>query len=563
MKNKKFTSLVTLFATIATSIIIGGCGGGTKNPTLDLRDWDYTESIIDDKYRNFYEVYVRSYYDADGNGYGDLRGLGLKMEYIHDLGFNGVWMMPIHPSISYHKYDVDDYYGIDPEYGTMDDFEFMIQKANENNVAIVMDLVLNHSSARHEWFKTAVQGLKKYSSPGDNNKPSDECIAEYPTVNYYNFRHGTKPSDGVYRQVPGLTSWWYESWFSDNMPDLNLASEELKAEIVNIMRFWLEKGVKGFRLDAALHFFSAGATDKNTQFLSWLEEEAKKIYEDVYFVAEVWQGKEEQKYYSSGLDSFFNFSNSQGGGTVISSITGSSAAKFVNGVVDYQDGAKSYDEDAIVANFLGNHDMQRSANSCVNEINRDDGTIDIIIDPNYVKMSLGLNQMISGTSWVYYGEEISMLGHNGKSDPNYRTAMLWSDDQFELCINPPYSSTRVQEYEEGVAIGNVEEQLQDPNSVLNYLKIATRLRYKYPAIARGVQRAITFEESNEYAILEKTYNDEKLYLFINVDASVKTVELNGDLANLVVLDTLSTNGQASTLKKGVVKAAPYSITILK
>lgn len=568
MKANKFVTFISFFA---TTLLVGSCGTSDIVPTSDIRNWDYTESIIDDKYRNFYEVYVRSFYDADGDGYGDLRGLGLKMDYIHDLGFNGVWMMPIHQSNSYHKYDVDDYYSIDANYGTMDDFNFMIKKANENNIAVIMDLVVNHSSSNHKWFKDAIEGLTKYSTPSKDNKPSEECIKEYPTTEYYNFVYSqNKPIGGTYYKVKDGFNWWYEGVFSSEMPDLNLNCEKLKLEIVNIMKFWLNKGVKGFRLDAALHFFSS--TTKNIEFLTWIEEEAKKIYPNVYFVAEVWSGASTvQEYYKSDLDSFFNFSNSQSNGTVVSSINNYNAKYFVETVVEYEKRVKENNSSAIVANFLGNHDMQRIANGCIRSTENENGTRKAIIDFDFVKLALGLNQMISGTSWVYYGEEISMVG-GGNNDPSYRTAMLWSDDEYQVCKYNPPGSTTVEQYcdirNKEIPIGNVEEQLEDSNSVLNYLKIATRLRYKYPAIARGEQAAITFKNSIdhpivEYAMLEKTYNNEKLYILINMSPEIENVTLPNELAKLVVSDTLSTNGEASTIKKGIVKAAPYSITIMK
>jgi glycosidase len=118
-------------------------------------------------------------------------------------------------------------------------------------------------------------------------------------------------------------------------------------------------------------------------------------------------------------------------------------------------------------------------------------------------------------------------------------------------------------YNDGIYPGNVEEQLANPNSILNYLKIATRLRYKYPAIARGRQSLISFEESNEYAILVKDYNNEKLYILINLSNDVENVNLNDDLSSLVVLDTLSINGVASKKVKKLLEVQPYSITILK
>lgn len=549
-----------VFLPLIFSVLAIASGCGPKSGQTSLVNWEYQDAVIDDKYRNFYEVYVRSFYDSNGDQVGDLRGVGLKMHYIHDLGFNGVWLMPIHPSVSYHKYDVDDYYGIDQEYGNLDDFKFMIQEADKNGIAVIMDLVLNHSSANHDWMRKARTRLASSvcATSAADGTPSEECRAgeEGKYVNYYHF---TKNQTSGYHALSG-TSYYYEGYFDSNMPDLNLDDENLRSEIVDIMKYWMNLGVKGFRLDAAMHYYSQTRPQKNMDFLAWLESEAKKINPNVYFVAEVWSTSAERQYYASGLDSFFNFTFSGGSGVTSSSVSQQNASKFVTSIESYETAVKKIDETAIVANFLGNHDMQRNANAYIGRTKKD-----------MVKMALGLNQMITGTSWTYYGEEIGMIGASATSDPNYRTAMLWNDiddpDGDDLCVNPPGSSTVEQIYGKGKEyeekIGSVKEQQVDDTSILNYLKVATRLRYKYPAIARGTQKAIVFDESTDYAMLEKTYGDEKLYILINLNEDISKISLSDEYASLQVEYTLATNQLLSTKRGNVIQAQPFSITILK
>lgn len=564
MKKKVVTTLTLLLATVS----LFGCS--SENNIQSLKDWEFQDSIIEDKFRNFYEIYVRSFYDADGNGYGDIRGVGKKMKYIHDLGYDGIWLMPIHPSISYHKYDVDDYYKIDKEYivyNETDDFNYMIEEANKYDISVVMDLVINHSSARHAWFKEAVKGLNSSVcvSPTSDGRPSESCLKAYPTIGYYNFYYENKvPRDNTYRKINSSSSWYYESGFSENMPDLNLDNESLRAEIVQIMKYWMDKGVKGFRLDAAYHFYNKNSA-KNIAFLKWLNQEAKKVAPkgvNPYFVAEVWSGKEEQNYYASGMDSFFNFSFSGGSGVTMSSVTKENAKQFVTSVVSYEKEVKKIYSDAVIANFLGNHDMQRSANAATRIEDHGDGTVSRYISPDYIKMSLALNQMISGSSWTYYGEEIGMLGASSGGDPSYRTAMLWSDDQNELCLNPSGAQVREQDYGNDYTPGNVEEQLNNPQSILNFLKIATRLRYRYKEIARGEQDAIILDD-DACAILTKKYEGKTTYLVINLSPEMKTISLDETLKATKIQDTLATNYQNAKRTKDSLNLQPFSITILK
>ena len=205
----------------------------------------------DDNYRTWYEIFVYSFCDSNGDGLGDLQGVTDQLDYLQNLGITGIWLMPIHPSSSYHKYNVSDYYAIDPDYGTMEDFETLMAECEKRGIHVILDLVVNHTGSDHPWFQEAAAYLQ---SLGDAEPDVQAC----PYVDYYNF---TKEPKTAHTQVPG-TDWYYESQFSSAMPDLNLDSELVRQEIGDIMRFWLDKGVAGFRLDAAKEF-NTGSNDKN------------------------------------------------------------------------------------------------------------------------------------------------------------------------------------------------------------------------------------------------------------------------------------------------------------
>ena len=171
----------------------------------------------DDNYRTYYEVFVYSFCDSNGDGIGDIPGLVSKLDYLQNLGIRGLWLMPIHPSSSYHKYNVEDYYAIDPAYGTMEDFETLIAECEKRDIHVIIDLVLNHTASEHPWFKEAVSYLQNLPAGAEPN------VEECKYLDYYFFSKeagaGTRPVEG--------TEWFYEGMFDFTMPDVNFASEEL------------------------------------------------------------------------------------------------------------------------------------------------------------------------------------------------------------------------------------------------------------------------------------------------------------------------------------------------
>ena len=396
---KNFVLLLVL------ALITGSLGAcGSKD------DWRSREvTVIDDNYRTWYEIFVYSFCDSDGDQVGDLQGVISKLDYIADMGFNGIWLMPIMPAASYHKYDVKDYLEIDPEYGTMEDFEELAAECDKRGIKLIIDLVLNHTSSEHFWFTEACDYLE---SLGADEEPSAE---DCPYYEYYNFVKGNPNSD-VWYQV-GSSDYYYEGMFWSGMPDVNFESQGLRREFEAVMDFWLEKGAGGFRLDAVKEFYS-GATSKNVEVLTWVNDYVKASDPDAYMVGEAWEGLGTYaQYYASGIDSFFDFEFAGPTGVVTKTLTFSgetnSAQAYAKALSRVQNAIREYREDAIDAPFFVNHDMARAAGY-------------MQYDERKVKMAAPLNILMSGSAFVYYGEEIGMTG-SGK-DENKRAPMYWSAD---------------------------------------------------------------------------------------------------------------------------------------
>ena len=248
---------------VSSVIGLSACGGGGAK-LLD-------ENIIDDAYDNYYEIFVYSYCDSDGDGIGDLNGVTSKLDYIRDLGYTGIWLMPINPASSYHGYDVTDYKAVNSKYGTIEDYEKLVDTAHEKGIKVIIDLVVNHSSTEHEWFKKACAYKK---NPTAN--PQDAVYAEY--YNWSNKEQNKYTSIG--------NNIWYESQFSSSMPDLNLSSPKLRAELDGIIGFWMEKGTDGFRLDGCYYY--CGTNEESAEVCKFINDCAVKYNENAYIVGECW-----------------------------------------------------------------------------------------------------------------------------------------------------------------------------------------------------------------------------------------------------------------------------------
>lgn len=489
-------------------------------------------NIIDDKYRTTYEIFVYSFYDSNGDGIGDLQGVIDKLDYVNDgddatftdLGCNEIWLMPISPSPTYHKYDVTDYKEIDPVYGTLEDFDELVKECHDRGVNLIIDLVLNHTSSEHPWFKEAAAYLRDhpeitelYEDKSQENSTDDSYTAEIeisnaipelveacPYLYYYNF--SLEPQTG-YEKLAG-TNWYYEARFWSGMPDLNLDEDMVKEEIADITQFWIDRGVDGFRLDAVTSYYTDNDTS-NIEFMTWLNDTVKGQKPDAYMVGEAWTNLSRySKFYQSGIDSFFDFELS-GSESVIATVARGkkSPLAYAKAIANAEQELAAVREDYIDAPFFTNHDMARAAGYFVGRGSQ-----------NMVKMAGALNLLMGGNAFIYYGEELGMKG-SGK-DENKRAPMQWvsggagsnlesgngntgtksvsdsatsdvvsEDDVNGMCNGP----ADMEKFE--MTYPALSEQAEDPYSIYNYYKKAIRLRNTFPVIARG--KTVPVEELSD------------------------------------------------------------------
>lgn len=488
-----------------------------------------------DNYRVWYEIFVYSFCDSDGDGIGDLKGVTGKLDYLQELGINGIWLMPIHPSPSYHKYNVSDYRAIDPAYGTLEDFRELLEQCGARNIRVIMDLVVNHTGSDHAWFTAACEYLRTL---GDAEPNAQDC----PYVDYYNF---SREFHTGYTQVPG-TDWYYESRFSPDMPDLNLGSDAVRAEIRDIMDYWLGLGVSGFRVDAAKEFYS-GQTDANIEVLSWLQQTLRGLKEDAYLVAEVWDSFDQvTRYYESGITSIFNYPFGDSTGKIIKVIRGAgNAATVTTFATALEKADKAYlgaNPDYIDAPFLSNHDVGRIAGFCGG-------------DAAKTKLAGAMNLLMSGSAFLYYGEEIGMTGSG--NDPSKRAPMYWNAARDSGTTQPPPECVLPESY----PFGSLEEQRFDDDSIYNYYRQLIAIRQAIPVISHGRTTAEAALNTGCVSAFRKTWGEESCIVLMNISPETSQADLSG-YGDWTLAASLSAEGTPITLEGTTLLLPPYGTAVL-
>ncbi|MCD8347188.1 MAG: alpha amylase [Lachnospiraceae bacterium] len=499
------------------------------------------EITIDDNYRNYYEIFVYSFYDSDGDGIGDLNGVREKLDYIEEMGFDGIWLMPVMPSTTYHKYDVTDYYGIDEEYGTLEDFQALVDECHARGIHVVIDFVINHTSSQHAWFQTACEYL---ASLEEGEEPDESAC---PYVGYYHFSQTQESSNYYEIPVTGSQVWYYEGVFWSEMPDLDLSNEALRAELEAIAAYWIDMGVDGFRMDAALHFEESD-TSFNTEVLNWLYSYCLTLDADFYMVSEVWANEATiADYYASGTPSMFNFDMAEAEGKLIKAARGTlKVSSLIDSMIKWQEDFSAENPDYIDAAFISNHDTGRISNALTS-------------DENDIKMAAGLLMTMSGNTFVYYGEEIGMKS-KGSADENKRLPMYWSETDTTGMTDGPADA------EEGIvsSFAAADEQLADETSILNYYKRAIALRKENPEIARGtIEKVEELCDGNQGAIL-KTWEDSTIAILYNTSDEELEIELSGTaLSGMEVSGYLTLNNEEIALADDTAVMPAQSILVLR
>ncbi|MFC6999441.1 alpha-amylase family glycosyl hydrolase [Rufibacter roseus] len=445
-----------------------------------------------------YEIFVQSFADSNGDGIGDIKGMTSKLDYLKNLGVEAVWLMPINPSPSYHKYDVTDYYGIHPDYGTIEDFKEFTREAHKRNIKVVIDLVINHSSSSHPWFQEAVRNenspYREYYVWTHKDDPQTQKDGKPTGADSDNTTHWHKVKDSDYL---------YYGYFYGGMPDLNYDSPKLRQEVFKIGRYWLtEMDVDGFRLDAARHIFPDERPQDNHQWWVYFRNEMQKAKKDVYLVGEVWAPADIVGPYLKGLPALFNFDM---GYAITKAVNEEQAGDLVKNHKKIRDFYASVNPDYIDATFLTNHDQNRIM-SAVNG------------DMKKAKMAAALLLTLPGSPYLYYGEEIGM---NGKKPDEYiREPFLWDmktkDKSRTTWVQPNYSTEST--------VVPLAAQQKDKNSLFNHYKTLVKLRNNSPALTYGELVPLNVAPKNVSAFLRQ-HQDQTLLVLHNLSKEEVTLDL--------------------------------------
>ena len=395
-----------------------------------------------------YEIFIRSYYDSDGDGVGDLKGLTQKLDYISNLGASCLWLMPVTQSPSYHGYDVTNYFQVNRDYGTNEDFKQLMAEAHRRGIRVLVDLVLNHSSSEHPYFRSALLDPASPYRDWYLWSPTQKRMRDWQAETW----HRSPARDEYYYGV-----------FWQGMPDLNLANPAVTAEARRIARFWLQDmGVDGFRFDAVGLFFEDGDNPRNGPAVHpWLRDYQayiRSVKPDAFTVGEVWDSIGTiRTYYPDQLDSYFAFPVAD---ALIGAVRSGSGRDLLAALErtqrEFPSGRSSI--------FQRNHDQTRTLTEFRGDVAR-------------AGLSAALLLTLPGIPFIYYGEELGMTGD--KPDQRLRTPMPWSRRAglgFTSAV--PWEPAAADSF-----TANVEAQDGDPGSLLNRYRRLVRLRTSRQALA--------------------------------------------------------------------------------
>jgi glycosidase len=438
--------------------------------------------------RVFYEIFVRSFYDSDGDGIGDLQGVIEKLDYLNDgdpntttdLGITGLWLMPVMQSPSYHGYDVTDYRQVEVDYGTNEDFRRLMDEAHARGIAVVVDLVINHSSSQHPWFEASARENPHYAD-------------------WYVWSEDDPGYRGPQRQQVwhGRAGRYYYGVFWDGMPDINLTNPEVTQELADIARYWLdEMGVDGFRVDAVKHLIEEGEEQENTaSTMTWMSDfnaSIDAVDPDALVVGEIWSTNfTAAQYVPDAADIVFDFD-------LATAYLSSVQQGRPDGVRSLLDRALDLYPFGQYASFLTNHDQNRVMTQLRG-------------DMEAAKVAASLLLTTPGVPFVYYGEEIGMTGQ--KPDELIRTPMQWdnSEGTAGFTAGRPW-----QPLAEGYESVNVAAQMDDPSSLLYHYRALIQLRNAHPALRTGTYTPLEAGARQVFAFVRQT-DGETLLIVINLD----------------------------------------------
>ena len=541
-----------------------------------------------------YQIYPKSFKDSNGDGVGDLKGITEKLDYLQDLGIDILWISPVYKSPFIDQgYDISDYYAIDPLFGTMEDMEELIAEGKKRDIAIIMDLVVNHCSSHHEWFQKAL------------------ADPDGPYADYFYFIESDKEPNNwesyfggsVWEPVPGTNKYYLHSFHKDQ-PDLNWQNSDLREEIYKMINWWLDKGISGFRIDAIINIkkdleWRSLPSDRdnglvpvpeslvNAQpiepFLQELKERTFVKY-NAFTVGEVFNETDEELHFFIGKDgvfsSIFDFKQTmlgqEGKGWFDHSLP--TADELKESIFQAHERADSI---GVLSTIIENHDEPRGVSHYIAEGPVNDTS----------KKALGTIQVLrKGIPFIYQGQEIGMENqvfesvedfddiatingyHVAKeaglseeealtaiakySRDNARTPMQWSAEPgLGFSDGPAWLISPKPDYSI-----NVEDQEKDPNSILNYYRKLTAL-YRHPLYGNTIRFGdmIPAYRDRENIIAFERRGDKRLLVVSNFQNRQATLELPAPIKTVIL------NNVAGLFQEGdqVLELAPYQTVVLE
>ena len=536
-----------------------------------------------------YQIYPKSFQDSNGDGFGDLRGVISKLDYLKTLGIDYIWITPVFPSPQRDNgYDVADYCAIDPRFGTMEDMEELIRKAGEREIGVMLDMVFNHTSTSHEWFQRALAGEEKYQ-------------------NYYIFKDGTpdrRPTNWeskfggpAWEYVPELKK-WYLHLFDVTQADLNWDNKEVREELKKVVRFWKEKGVKGFRFDVVNLISKPEVMEDDFEgdgrrFYSdgpHIHEYLKELAGDTGITDMVTVGEMS----STTLENCIRYSNPD-------EKEMSMCFNFHHLKVDYRDGDKwklmEPDRAALKelfekwqcgmqegggwnALFWCNHDQPRIVSRMGDE-NR--------YWKQSAKMLAAMIHLMRGTPYIYQGEEIGMTNPHfddiskyrdvesrnyyrillergetkaealrilsARSRDNSRTPMQWNSSRYAgFSEVEPWIDT-ADNYEKI----NAAEQINDPDSIFSFYRELIRLRREKEVISRGNIEFLETGTADVFAY-KRTHGNTELLALHNLTETEKEIQTEEELETF---RKILGNYEESMINKTKIRLKPYETIALE
>ena len=533
-----------------------------------------------------YQIYPQSFNDSDGDGFGDFKGVVEKLDYLESLGITMVWMNPFFESpMVDNGYDISNYRAINPRYGTMEDFETMLAGMRERGIKFVLDVVVNHSSNEHEWFKQASSSRdSKYYNyyhwwPAEKGKPPH--------------RHSLFDPEGGWDYVKAVDAYYLHT-FAQAQPDLNWENPVVRQEVYDIMKFWAEKGVDGFRMDA-FQFVSKDVSFP--EFPEGHEKDFNKWYGMGPFLHDYLR-----EMYKEVIEPYHVFAVSEGAGSTFQDAhdlvdedrkelqmayhfdyvslsrtpAGYTLAEFKEVFTKWDE---AFADEGWLAIFLSNHDQARMVNRFGNA------------SPEFRRVS---SQMLNtfllsmrGTTYTYYGDELGMtnidmpkieeyvdvsaIGEYGmakkrgenmeefmkvlnyNSRENGRTPMQWDDSENAgFTTGKPWK--RVNENYSEI---NVAQQEKDPNSVLNHFRRMVKIRKENDVLVYGAYQLLDKDNEEVYSYT-RTLNDKKVLILLNFTDHEAKVSLPEAKA---IVDILINNYDGFINNDGAVILKPYQAVL--